>query len=250
MARRTPPYWLLVVQFMLTCNITASGTSEAETLLMFKQSLSNTTALDNWNESASLCNGDNPNWNGLLCSNGTFYGLKLEAMGLTGLIDLDTLAELPSLRTISFMNNRFEGPMPKVNKLGALRGVYLSNNNFSGEIPNDNFAGMKSMRRVYLADNQFTGKIPVSLAELPKLVDLELQNNQFEGQIPDFRQKDLVVNVANNRLEGPIPAALSNGTASSFVGIGHSIAGHPGYEVLLEVKRQRLIVVPNGGEWA
>ena len=62
-------------------------------------------------------------------------------MGLAGLIDINTLSELPALKTISFINNSFEGPLPDVKRL-SLIGVYLSQNRFSGDIPDDAFSGM------------------------------------------------------------------------------------------------------------
>lgn len=209
-------WWVIVLHVLLVCIIGSSGDTEAEILLQFRDSLTNITALSNWKTSVNLCS-----WNGLLCSKGSFYGLKLENMGLSGIIDIDTLSELPYLQSISFKYNFFDGPMPSnINKLRTLRALYLSNNNFSKEIPGDAFSGM-NLRKVNLENNEFTGKIPKSLTELPKLVDLQLQNNKFEGEIPDFKQKDLVANLANNRLEGPIPAALSDENSSFFTGTSY-----------------------------
>ncbi|CAA2956746.1 probable LRR receptor-like serine threonine-kinase At4g31250 [Olea europaea subsp. europaea] len=63
-------------------------------------------------------------------------------MGLGGTINLDTLAQLPTLLTLSIMNNNFGGPFPgDLKKLEKLRGLNLANNRFSGEIPNDVFSG-------------------------------------------------------------------------------------------------------------
>lgn len=58
----------------------------------------------------------------------------------------------------------------------------------------------------------------MSLVELPRLVDLELRRNGFEGRIPDFLQENLTVNLSNNNLEGPIPVSLSNQNVNSFLG--------------------------------
>lgn len=212
----------LYLLIILSCFITSSSGQEPEStlLLKFKSSLENaTSSLGNWNSSVHLCNGNVSNWNGLLCFNGKFIGLRLESMGLSGNLDVDTLSQLTNLRTISVMNNNFEGPFPEVKKIGGrLRGVYLSNNQFSGELPDDAFAGMKSMRRVLMANNEFTGKIPTSLLAIPKLVELQVQNNKFNGLIPAFPQQDFQLNVANNRLEGPIPSQLSSQSATSFAG--------------------------------
>ncbi|XP_074343766.1 pollen receptor-like kinase 5 [Apium graveolens] len=219
--------WTIVLHVLLMCVIVGSSDdSEAEILLDFKKSLSNVGALQDWDEDVSLCTGDKANWNGLLCAKDNFYGLRLESMGLSGIINFESLSKLPYLRTISFMNNNFNGPFPaNINKLSSLRAIYLSNNNFSGEIPGDSFKDMNAMRRVYLGNNDFSGKIPNSLAGLSKLVELQVQDNKFVGRIPDFKQKDLIANFSNNKLEGPIPSVLSKESSSSFA--GNNLCGKP-----------------------
>ncbi|XVE79918.1 hypothetical protein DITRI_Ditri14bG0095700 [Diplodiscus trichospermus] len=194
--------------------------SDPEILLKFKSFLANGTALKNWeNKSKPPCDGHGANWAGVLCDNGTIWGLQLENMGLSGTIDVNTLTGLSNLRTLSFMDNNFNGPIPELNKLTALKSIYLSRNRFSGDIPGNAFAGMIWLKKLHLSQNQFTGAIPLSLATLPKLLELELDGNQFSGQIPDFKQKDLqIVDLSNNRLEGPIPASLSKMNASMFSG--------------------------------
>ncbi|XVF86254.1 hypothetical protein PTKIN_Ptkin18bG0025900 [Pterospermum kingtungense] len=226
---RTPnPSLVLLLVFLssLAVDITF-GDTDTEVLLTFKDSLANPAALSSWNASTRPCNGDRPNWVGVICVRNTIWGLQMENMGLAGLVNIEILVGLPSLRTISLMNNNFEGTMPDIRKLGALKALFLSNNRFQGEIPDDAFQGMRSLKKVYLADNSFTGKIPSSLTALPKLMILRLEGNQFDGRIPDFEQKTLaVVNVANNQLEGPVPARLSKIDPSMFSG-NKNLCGQP-----------------------
>ncbi|KAF8392766.1 hypothetical protein HHK36_021003 [Tetracentron sinense] len=227
MARNDPPSPPTLLLLMLLCVVASCDASDSDVLFKFKESLANDTALGNWNASTSPCSGNKGNWVGVLCSKGTVLGLQLENMGLMGLIDVDSLMGLPNLRTVSFMNNSFEGPMPDIKKLGALKSLFLSNNNFSGEIPDEAFAGMGSLKKIYLANNEFTGKIPLSLVAVPRLLQLRLEGNQFQGKIPDFRQKDLrAFNVSNNELEGKIPAGLSKMDTSSFSG-NKDLCGKP-----------------------
>ncbi|KAK2994050.1 hypothetical protein RJ640_012320 [Escallonia rubra] len=162
MASRTLNCCFLSLHVLLACVIASSGSQEddAKNLLKFRDSLSNTTQLNNWNATVPMCKNNTANWNGLICLNNALFGLQLETMGLGGIIDMDTLAALPTLKTISFMNNSFDGPMPSIKNLGALRGFYISGNQFFGEIPDDAFSGMKLLKKVYLANNRFTGKIP------------------------------------------------------------------------------------------
>ncbi|KAL6216417.1 hypothetical protein ACLB2K_009640 [Fragaria x ananassa] len=216
---------------------------EGVTLMNFKNSLSNTSALDNWNvTSRNPCNNSRPLWAGVLCNNGSVYGLQLQSMGLTGLIDIDTLTQLPAFKTISVMNNGFRGPLPDVKRL-ALISVYLSQNQFSGDIPEDAFSGMGgTLKKVYLAKNGFTGKIPSSLVALPKLVELDLGDNQFSGKIPNFQSRTWVtLNLANNRFEGQIPASLRNENPADFAG-NKGLCGLPLGKCKSKLKRLLLII--------
>lgn len=201
---------LLLLFFLPT---SSSSDSNAAILITFKNLLTNSEALYNWNETVNLCN-----WVGLHCRDDAIDKLALESMGLSGEIDIDSLVQLPKLRALSLMNNSFEGPLPPLNKLTSLRALYLSSNKFSGEIADDAFAGMNSLIQLYLANNNFTGPIPSSLLPLSKLVRLSLENNQFEGQIPDFQQNFSLFNVSNNHLNGEIPAALASINPTSFAG--------------------------------
>jgi len=187
----------------------------AQVLMNFKGFLSNADALSNWgNQSIGVCS-----WTGILCFNQSFHGLRLENMGLSGSVDVDTLLQLSTLNSFSVINNNFEGPMPEFKKLVSLRALFLSKNKFSGAVSDDAFEGMKRLKRVFLAENGFTGPIPASLVKLPKLLDVDLHGNSFEGNIPEFQQTDFrVFNLSYNKLEGPIPESLSSKDPSSFAG--------------------------------
>ncbi|KAL6646648.1 hypothetical protein ACP70R_015725 [Stipagrostis hirtigluma subsp. patula] len=126
---------------------------------------------------------------------------------------------MTGLRTLSVMSNQFSGPMPEVKELSGLRAIFLSDNKFSGEIPADAFAGMGSLKKIHLSNNNFTGPIPASLADVPKLLELNLSGNKFQGKIPDFPQKDLQnVNLSDNELEGEILASLKSIGPEMFAG--------------------------------
>ncbi|XP_059635765.1 pollen receptor-like kinase 1 [Cornus florida] len=218
--------FIVSLHVLTSCNATDS---ESEILLKFKDSLGYNAALASWNSSTSPCSkkGKGANWEGVNCENRTISGLQLENIGLTGDISFDALRELESLRTISVKNNSLEGPMPNIKIIPWLRSVFLSNNKFSGDIPADAFDGLTGLRKVHLAENKFTGQIPLSLTILPRLLDLRLEGNQFEGEIPDFVQKGLeIMNVSNNALEGPIPSKLGGMDASSFLA-NKDLCGRP-----------------------
>ncbi|KAK6152110.1 hypothetical protein DH2020_014745 [Rehmannia glutinosa] len=149
--RFSPIFLIFVALFHFV--IVASSESEAEILIKFKESLKNNGALSNWDSSKPPCNG----WHGIKCERGLVWGLKLENMGLSGVIDVETLAKLQELRTISFMHNNFDGSLPNFARLGALKSIYLSYNKFSGEISPGTFDGMFSLKKLHLANNAFFG---------------------------------------------------------------------------------------------
>ncbi|XP_021294463.1 pollen receptor-like kinase 3 [Herrania umbratica] len=192
--------------------------SDSEALLKLKKSFTNASALDSWVPGSAPCNEEGT-WNGLLCHKGIVTGLRLEGMGLSGNIDVDALVWIKGLRSFSVINNSFTGTIPEINRLGALKALFLSRNQFSGEIPTEYFAKMESLKKVWLSHNKFTGNIPYSLGQLPHLIDVHLENNQFSGHIPAFNSPSLKsVNLSNNELVGEIPSSLSKFNPNSFAG--------------------------------
>ncbi|KAL1223019.1 Pollen receptor-like kinase 1 [Cardamine amara subsp. amara] len=200
------------------------GLSDSEAILNFKKSLvvGKENALASWDAETPPCT-----WPGVLCNRGSsVWGLQMENLELSGSIDIEALTGLTSLRTLSFMNNKFEGPFPEFKKLGGLKSLYVSNNQFGGDIPGNAFEGMGWLKKVYLAQNKFTGEIPISLAKLPKLLELRLDGNQFTGQIPDFEHKLHLLNLTNNALTGLIPESFSKMDPKVFEG-NKDLCGEP-----------------------
>ncbi|KAL9247209.1 hypothetical protein vseg_020664 [Gypsophila vaccaria] len=219
---------LVSILTLLHVGAPAHGATEAESLIKFKASLSHNEAIQNWDPSTQPCAvGATSKWLGVICEGDNVWGLQLENMGLGGTIDVDALSQLPEFRTISLKNNKFEGPLPDFRRLAKLRSIYLSNNRFSGVIPDDAFAEMDALRRVVLSHNNFTGTIPSSLTAVPILVELKLDDNQFQGRIPDFQQTSLPsINMANNHLDGALPPSLKN-LNPKFVSGNKALCGPP-----------------------
>ncbi|CAH8328311.1 unnamed protein product [Eruca vesicaria subsp. sativa] len=217
-------YSLFVLLLAVSFFVPISSDGNADALLKFKSSLVNATVLTGWDDSGEPpCTGkkgSNSKWKGVMCSAGVVYALRLENMSLTGTLDVEPLGSLRGLKSVSFMRNGFEGPIPRgLNGLVSLVHLYLSHNRFSGEIEGRLFDRMKDLVEVHLEGNMFSGKIPESLGKLPKLKELNLEDNMFTGKIPPFNQKNLVtVNVANNRLEGRIPLTLGLMNLTFFLG--------------------------------
>ncbi|GMH10727.1 hypothetical protein Nepgr_012568 [Nepenthes gracilis] len=220
-------FFLVLILMSLTTS--DSKPSDVESLLKFKQSINDSSGvLSSWDPSKLPCFGSQNNWVGLICSRGgNVYGIKLENMGLSGKIDVDSLLDLSRLRAVSVMHNNFGGSMPEIKKLRALKAVFLSYNYFEGKIDDNAFEGLKRLRKLHLAHNKFSGEIPASLTGLGKLVELRLEENEFEGKIPEFKQTSFKeFNVSSNELEGPIPKGLAKIEPDAFAG-NKALCGEP-----------------------
>lgn len=217
-ATRLLPRALVLLSVILNLSITSfSAPNEIEVLLKFKDSLTNNAALSSWDPAKPPCPGEV--WAGIICQNANVWGLKLQNLGLKGKFDMEILKDLPHLRTISIMQNQFEGEFPNIKAISALKSMYMSGNKFSGEIKADAFDKMTGLKKFDGARNQFTGSIPASLTSLPLLTELRLEQNAFTGQIPNFQQDRLsVFNVSANQLDGPIPDKLTKLDATAFMG--------------------------------
>lgn len=228
MAVGARPIALSLALFSILLRATFSDeASEAAILVQFKSTIKDPSgSLQSWNpNSGGPCVKPNI-WKGVICDppTGEVFGLQLENMGLSGELNLDPLTQLELIRTLSFMNNSFAGPMPNVKQFKGLKNVYFSMNNLSGDIPDDAFDGMQSLKKLNLSRNGFTGNIPSSLVQVSSLLEVWAEDNGFVGQIPNFQQPGLkVVNVSNNNLEGKIPDGLSKMDSSMFAGEPHKI---------------------------
>ncbi|KAG8380187.1 hypothetical protein BUALT_Bualt07G0167400 [Buddleja alternifolia] len=200
--------------FLIIFSVTSSNT-DSEALLKLKQSFEHASGLDSWRPQTEPC----ILWIGVICENGVVFGLRLENLGLSGEIDIDALASISGLRSISLTSNTFSGPIPDFHRMGALRGLYITGNRFSGEIPSDYFSKMEGLKKVWLSGNKFSGPIPSSLVQLSQLMELHLENNEFSGTIPSLEQPSLIlINVSYNNLEGEIPSGLSKFGPKAFEG--------------------------------
>ena len=94
--------------------------------------------------------------------------------------------------------------------------IRLWGNLLTGGIPNS-LASLPSLRQLYLQDNQLTGSIPEGLFSGSNLLYAYLHDNALTGTMPDrsaYGAKLRVLNVQNNALEGnPLPNVLLDAPA-------------------------------------
>ncbi|KAG9141015.1 hypothetical protein Leryth_012596 [Lithospermum erythrorhizon] len=195
----------------------ANADDESDALLRLKVSFNNAGVLQSWVPGSNPCD-EKEQWEGVRCSDGHVYFIRLEGLNLSNTIDVDALLQIPMLRTVSFTSNTFSGRIPAMNKLVGLRALYLADNQFSGEIPGDFFTEMKYLKKLWLSSNRFSGPIPTSLDKVP-LMELHLENNSFSGSIPELNLESIAdFSVANNNLTGPIPKGLLRFDEKTFEG--------------------------------
>ncbi|KAG0501849.1 hypothetical protein HPP92_001921 [Vanilla planifolia] len=219
---------LLLLPLLLALHLPhASSLSDSNALLLLKSSFHDPDpALSSWSASPASASDDSSSsspcaksWTGVLCFQGIVTGLRLGGLGLAGTINVDALSHFTTLRSISFINNNFSGPLPDIGRLDALKSVYLSNNSFSGPIPDSLFSSMNHLKKLWLDGNAFSGPIPSSLSNSSTLIELHLEGNDFTGPIPPVPHLSLrSINVSYNKLLGPIPPTLARFDASAFVG--------------------------------
>lgn len=191
--------------------------SDAAALLHLKESFANTSALSTWSEATSPCD-QTSTWHGVVCFDGTLIGLRLSGLGLGGKIDVDALLQFKGLRSISFENNLFTGPLPAFERLIALKSIYLSNNQFSGTLPDNFFIHLVHLKKLWLDGNLISGSIPSSLGNATNLIELHMERNKFEGTLPSITPPPSLssFNVSYNDLEGTVPTGFKKFDLSSF----------------------------------
>ncbi|CAN6206846.1 unnamed protein product [Urochloa humidicola] len=161
---------------------------------------------------------------------------------------------MPSLVSLNASNNSLEGSIPSLcatcpdlavldlslNQLGGaipagfancsrLRVLSAGRNNLTGELPGDIF-DVKPLQQLLLQSNQIQGNLdPERIAKLVNLVVLDLDYNNFTGELPESISQlpNLEeLRLGHNNLTGTLPPALSNWTglrcldlrSNSFVG--------------------------------
>lgn len=124
-----------------------------------------------------------------------FAHLKLSYNNMTGWLPWSfSKSGIQSL----FLNNQLvglSGPIDILGEMASLREVWLHINQFSGYIPD--LSACTELTDLQLRGNQLSGVIPDSLTKLPKLKNVAIQNNVFQGPMPSF-QPGVQVNLGTN----------------------------------------------------
>jgi len=131
---------------------------------------------------------------------------------LTGIIP-SSFNALISLQEFDPQGNLLTGTIPDIfSNLTGLILIHLSNNYFAGTVPSS-IAKLQYLEQFFIQDNMLSGNLTnVFNGSLQKsLINVELTNNQFTGQLPDglFLSSSLVsVAAVSNCFYGSIPSSI------------------------------------------
>ncbi|GFR47270.1 hypothetical protein Agub_g8957 [Astrephomene gubernaculifera] len=120
----------------------------------------------------------------------------------------EALTGLPDLRLLTVASNRLDGTLPaSLSRLSLLEELDLSSNRLTGSVPRELCGGntrFSPLRDLMLSNNNLTGEL--NLLECDSLINLDMQNNNLYGNLPDFssyRQLH-ILRLGNNSFSGPI----------------------------------------------
>ncbi|XP_062027478.1 probable inactive receptor kinase At2g26730 [Rosa rugosa] len=223
------PIWVLPIVMFLIFRVVNSEENEVkQALVQFMQKLSPGNATRDghwgWNMSTDPCTS---NWTGVVCDRKGFVRkIVLEKANLTGILDASSLCVTKALIVLSLENNNITGLLSEdIALCKHLTHLYLSGNHFSGDLP-ESLSQLSNLKRFDISNNNFYGELP-DIQKISGLISFLAQNNQLEGQIPEFDFSNLnEFNVSNNLFCGPIPDVKGHFTASSFSG-NPNLCGEP-----------------------
>ncbi|XP_058094793.1 MDIS1-interacting receptor like kinase 2-like [Magnolia sinica] len=205
---------VLLFSYATTKTTATSEESEAESLLKWKSSLSQTQpSLNSW----SLTNSTTKtpcNWTGILCDDvGRVTDINLPSAGLQGNLHNLSFPSFPNLIRLDLNNNTLLGTIPAdIGTLSKLTFLNLSMNKLSGPIPSQ-LGDLINLNELAMSHNLLSGSVPLSLGNLAKLTVLNLWRNQISGSIPPIigNLTDLtIINLSRNKISGSIPPQIGN----------------------------------------
>nr|GLL30829.1 receptor-like kinase TMK4 [Ipomoea trifida] len=154
--------------------------------------------------------------------------LRLSYNNLTG--TLPPSLEKSGIQELALNNQLLglSGGIDVIGKMEHLTAVRLHVNRFTGPIPD--LSRCHFLSEVILRDNLLTGVIPDSLTSLSKLSVVSLQNNKFQGPMPNFQKGvQVTLGTTNNFC---VPATVA-GTCSVQVNILLEVAKDLEYPMVL-----------------
>lgn len=147
--------------------------------------------------------------------------LELDNNQLTGTIPADW-ADLTNLSILNLGSNQLTGTLDNIAQLANLTEVHLdknknkNKNGFSGSIP----AAWFTSKLLYLDvnTNQLSGKLPTTISSATSLKTLNVEANQFTGNLPDLSADKALsaLRYGTNHITSGSAIATSNGNYQTW----------------------------------
>jgi Leucine-rich repeat (LRR) protein len=127
------------------------------------------------------------------------------------------VTSLTTLTQLFIDGNVLDGnPLPTVNQMTQLDFLYLEENFFRGAIDENFCKGFDKVLTIDISENNFTladNTFPVHLFALPKLIILDMSDNDMDGTLPatiPVQKKLHLVALHKNQLSGKVPGSFTN----------------------------------------
>ena len=222
---------------------------EADSIVLVE--LYNATDGPNWTKQENWLSGPVGDWQGVKIGEGRVTEINLNIAGLEGAIPAsifsldglvsfairesntelhldDRMSDWLSLEAISVSGNQFSVELDVLCDIPNLNAVTFFSMNVGGAIP-ECFALLPLTRLNISGANLDSAEIPEFLGDIPTLINVNLANNNFTGEIPQNFCNGLFkfINLAQNALTGSIPGCLnSSGGLVQFFADNNKLTGH------------------------
>ncbi|CAN6381518.1 unnamed protein product [Urochloa humidicola] len=149
--------------------------------------------------------GSIPHWFSSAFSNAIYLNISNNKLngGLPGNMEIMSVLELD----LSY--NQLTGQVPPFPH--NVRYLDISINNLTGPLPS-NFGD--NLLELFLFSNRITGRITESICKYKGLINLDLSDNLFDGELPQCfgNRAILYLDLSNNSFSGRIPSSMQNCT--------------------------------------